>query len=241
MTTIVHASGRFDRPLGALDDQLADLTDTASIVGVTEQGRMTRARRNTLRRRGWGWIHIDERGADDCALLYDGGVWVVDGWVRAVQLTRITWRRVAKYGGKITPPVHALVVPLRSIRKNRRRRVAIVVHMPTRSSVLRRRAWASCGNGLVRLVKQLRAADPLVKIIICADWNADWHNPKDRELLEDLARRLKVNIAWAVHPTSEGSHGRRLIDGVWTDLDIEDAAVLPPHRASDHRGVTATT
>lgn len=237
---VVHASGRFDRPPDELGERLDELAaaGAAEIIGLTEQGNLSPARRRALRVKGWSWFHDDSRGADDVAALWDASRWALDGWARTVPITSMVWKRVAEYGGKTTPPVHAAVVPLRSLH-GEGRVVAVVVHMPTRSTLLRRRAWASCIAGLVKLFREIRKADPGARIVLMWDVNADWHNAADRKLLEKTARRLNVTVCWAKHPTSEGSHGRRLIDGVWTDLEILDADVLAVSRASDHKPVSA--
>lgn len=236
-TTIIHASGRFDRPEKALAADLLSFTTSegASIITLTEQNSLTQERRTALRYPDWSWFHADEKGADDCAVLWDSSIWMLDGWARAVPLTNVTWQRVKQYGGGKTPPVHATVAPLRS-RVGGRRLVVIAVHMPTRSTVLRRRAWASCINGLVKLVREIRGADRKARIALAADWNADWKNPKDRALLEDAARRLGLQVTTRLSVT--GTHGSRLIDGIWTDAKFGHAAVtLPQTPASDHRPV----
>jgi endonuclease/exonuclease/phosphatase family metal-dependent hydrolase len=159
-----------------------------------------------------------------------------------VPISNVVWRRVAKYGGKMTPATHATVVPLRS-RTGGVRVVTIVVHMPTRSTVLRRRAWASCINGLVKLVKQIRKADPKAQVVLCWDVNADWFNARDRALLEKAAKRLDLSPAWGWPMTGtiheRGTHGSRLIDAIWTDAEVHDAEVLGQTRASDHRPIRA--
>lgn len=237
-TVIDHRSGRFDRPVKTLAADLLDASRTASIITLTEQTDMSQKRRTALRLPEWSWFHADERGADDCAVLWNSSLWVLDGWARAVPLTNVVWQRVAKYGGKTTPPVHATVVPLRS-RVGGVRVVVIVVHMPTRSTVLRRKAWSSCISGLVKLVKQARDADTNARIVITADWNADWLNLRDRELLIRAAKRLGVEPAYRGRVNARGTHGDRLIDGIWTDAEAHAATVLDQTPASDHRPVRA--
>lgn len=234
-TTIIHASGRFDRPERALAADLLNFTtDGASIITLTEQNNLTQKRRTALRYPGWSWFHADEKGASDCAVLWDSTVWQLDGWARAVPLTNVTWQRVKQYGGGKTPPVHATVAPLRS-RVGGKRLVVIAVHMPTRSTVLRRRAWASCINGLVKLVREIREADPKARIVLAADWNADWKKPADRDLLRQAARRMGLRVTTRLGV--QGTHGSRLIDGIWTDANHQDALTLPQTKASDHRPV----
>jgi hypothetical protein len=237
-TTIDHRSGRFDRDPKHLAADLLDASRVSSIVTLTEQGGLSDKRRAALRFPAWAWFHADERGADDCAVLWDSSQWVLDGWARATPITTVVWRRVAKYGGNITPATHATVVPLRS-RTGGVRVVPIVVHMPTRSTVLRRKAWASCINGLVRLVKQIRKADPRAQIALCWDINADWSNARDRALLVRTARRLGLAPTWEDIPAACGTHGSRLIDAIWTDAEVHDAEVLSQTAASDHRPIRA--
>jgi endonuclease/exonuclease/phosphatase family metal-dependent hydrolase len=237
-TTIDHRSGRFDRPTKLLAADLLELSQTCSIVALTEQGNLSPKRQAALRLPKWSWFHADERGADDCAVLWDGTHWLLDGWARAVPLTSVVWRRVAKYGGRATPPVHATVAPLRS-RVGGVRVVVIVVHMPTRSTVLRRRAWASCVNGLVKLVRQVRKTDPHARIALAADWNADWLNPRDRALMTRAAKRMGLTPLWGEVEENRGTHGPRLIDAIWTDAEIHDGRVLDQTEASDHRPVRA--
>lgn len=234
-TTIIHASGRFDRPPKALAADLLDFIhqEGASVVTLTEQNNLTHARRTALRFPAWSWFHVDKRGAADCAILWDNSQWLLDGWARAVPLTSVVWQRVKKYGGGKTPPVHATVAPLRS-RTGGARMVVIAVHMPTRSTVLRRRAWASCVNGLVKLVKQIRKADPKAVIVLNADWNADWKRAKDRALLQAAAKRLGLRTLMTVN--TDGTHGSRLIDGTMTDASPAHVQLtLPRTKASDHR------
>lgn len=237
-TTIIHASGRFDRPEKALAADLLrfDVDQKAGIITLTEQNSLTQRRRTALRYPLWSWFHVDEKGADDCATLWDSSLWMLDGWARAVPLTNVVWQRVKQYGGGTTPPVHATVAPLRS-RVGGRRLVVIAVHMPTRSTVLRRRAWASCVNGLVKLVREVRKADPRARIALNADWNADWNNPKDRALLEAAAKRMGLTVVWSEVEENRGTHGPRLIDAILTDAPVHDARVLDQSEASDHRPV----
>ena len=232
MTAVAFAPSRFDRPGKTLEAQLDDLTREHFIIGLTEVGDR---HANLLRVPGWGWFRADGKGADDCAVLWDDEFWSLDGFARAVPLTSIVWQRVAKYGGGKTPPVHATVVPLRG---GGDRLVVIVVHMPTRSTVLRRRAWASCVSGLVRLVKRIRAVDSKADVILMADWNADWHNAKDRALLEKAHQRLGLTLCWQHDAPDTGTHGKRLIDGISTEKPAR-ARVLAPSPASDHRTVSA--
>lgn len=234
-TTIDHRSGRFDRDPKLLARDLLGASRECSIVTLTEQGNMNAKRRAAMRLPNWSWFHVDERGADDCAVLWDSSIWSLDGWARAVPLTSVVWRRVAEMGGKTTPPVHATVAPLRS-RVGGVRTVVIVVHMPTRSTALRRRAWASCVSGLVKLVKKIRKADPTARIVLDADWNADWHNAKDKALLEQTAKRLGLRVCVTTGGL-RGTHGQRLIDLTMTDAEPVSAWVLPQTPASDHRGV----
>jgi endonuclease/exonuclease/phosphatase family metal-dependent hydrolase len=235
-TTIVHASGRFDRPEKALAADLLRFatSEGASIVTLTEQNNLTQKRRTALRYPGWSWFHADEKGADDCAVLWDSSIWTLDGWARAVPLTNVTWQRVKQYGGGKTPPVHATVAPLRS-RVGGRRLVVIAVHMPTRSTALRRRAWASCIRGLAKLVREIRGADSKARIVLAADWNADWKNPKDRALLSAAAKRMGLEPRTS--GGNVGTHGQRVIDGVWTDAKANYQIVLAQSPASDHRPV----
>lgn len=235
-TTIDHRSGRFDRAPKLLAIDLLELPRECSIVTLTEQGNLNAKRQAALRLPSWSWFHADGRGADDCAILWDGTHWLLDGWARAVPLTRIVWVRSAAYGGKKTPPVHATVAPLRS-RVGGVRVVVIAVHMPTRSTILRRRAWASCVAGLVKLIKQIREADGNARIVLAADWNADWHNAKDRALMEDAARRMGLTIMWSEVDENRGTHGPRLIDAIWTDAEVHAGEVLNQTDTSDHRPV----
>lgn len=235
-TVIDHRSGRFDRPTKLLARDLLEASRDCSIVTLTEQNSMDGKRQAAMRLPKWSWFHADERGADDCAILWDSTIWLLDGWARAVPLTSVVWRRVTEMGGKTTPPVHAAVAPLRS-RVGGVRVVVIAVHMPTRSTALRRRAWASCVSGLVKLVKQLRKADPHARIVLNADWNADWKNDADRRLLIATARRLDLEVTAT---RGSGSHGNRLIDITMTDAEWIDTDVLPQTDASDHRPVRTT-
>lgn len=239
-TEIIHASGRFDRPVRHLADDLHDFaTEGADIMALTEQGNMTQQRRTAYRHAGYSWFHADERGADDCAVLWKPTQWQLDGWARSVPITSVVWQRVAKYGGNVTPPTHATVAPLMRRVGAGDRLTVIAVHFPTRSTRLRRRAWASCINGLVKLVKQIRKADPATRIALTADFNADWDNPKDRELLKRAAKRLDLTPAYSVDEPNRGTHGPRAIDGVWTDAEIHSTRVLDDTKASDHRPVEA--
>lgn len=234
-TVIDHRSGRFDRPTKSLARDLLEASRDCSIVTLTEQNNMNGKRQAAMRLPKWSWFHADERGADDCVILWDSTLWLLDGWARAVPLTSVVWRRVAEMGGKTTPPVHAAVAPLRS-RVGGVRVVVIAVHMPTRSTALRRRAWASCVNGLVKLVKEVRRADPHARIVLNADWNADWHNKADRVLLEQAAKRLGL-VVCVTTGGLRGTHGQRLIDLTMTDAEPVSATVRPQTDASDHRPV----
>lgn len=236
-TTTIHASGRFDRNVKHLAADLVEFERRkASIVTLTEQGDLTQRRRAALRYPQWSWFQADERGADDCAVLWDSRVWGLDGWARAVPITSVVWRRVAKYGGKMTPPTHATVVPLRS-RVGGIRVVVIAVHFPTRSTVLRRRAWASCVWGLRKELRKIRKADPKAQIILNADFNADWDRPHERALLEKAAVRLGLTPAYAVEEPNRGTRGAHAIDGTWADAEVHAVRVMDGTPASDHRPV----
>lgn len=236
-TITIHASGRFDRAVKHLAADLVEFERRkASIVTLTEQGDMTWRRRAALRYPQWAWFHADERGADDCAVLWDSRVWTLDGYARAVPITSVVWQRVAKYGGNLTPPTHATVVPLRS-RTGGVRVVVIAVHFPTRSTALRRKAWASCVWGLRKLIRQIRRADPKAQIILNADFNADWDRPHERELMEKAAVRLNLTPAYSVAEPNRGTRGAHAIDGTWTDAGVHAVRVMDGTPASDHRPV----
>lgn len=73
--------------------------------------------------------------------------------------------------------------------------------------------------------------------LVAGDTNLDHHRALIRRQFE---RELDLRDVWSVQPTGEGSHGKRLIDAMFTRrLHAVKAGVLDKTPASDHRAVWA--
>src|SRR3982751_5404711 len=80
----IHCSSRFDRSADALEHDLDDWMQRASVITMTEVARSSKEQ--AMREAGWGyWNAPTSMGvrADDCAVLWDQSEWrQQDHWVR---------------------------------------------------------------------------------------------------------------------------------------------------------------
>jgi hypothetical protein len=252
----VHSSGRFDRPVESLAASVRRLRRVtrgrgllrrrvAFITGTEAAGRSHDDLDRVLGSDpAWRYTHIGGRASGECWATWRAShLELGDREPFARRLTRMTWRRSAEYGGKEAPPVEALVVPLQVVGRPHRRRVyLVVVHMPLDNTENRAAIWVDCCRGLRILVTQIRASDPHAVIVLEADWNKNYRDPRERAMLrQHVARPLRLVQGWdGSTPARGGTHGRQLIDGV-----ITSAAVLGwstpwcwltrDDRSSDHR------
>jgi hypothetical protein len=160
---------------------------------------------------------------------------------KAYKLTDLTWTRSPEYGGKPAAKVHALVVPLRPVKGNRRLIFLVVVHMPLDNTEQRAEVWVDCCRGLRELEDQLHAMDPTAEVVLVGDWNKNEKDHQERGMIrKHLTGPLGLTDCWDYgrHSLSvgEGTHGRQVIDAALLPKPMLRAARLCPDDASsDHR------
>lgn len=232
----VHASGRFDATLA---DVRADWDDYRTMPGVklvtgTEHGSGD----HDPAFEADGWDHVRK---GECVVAWDTTVFE-PAWAASLTLIGTPYYR----GGNENSRTKLLSVPLRHIATGRVLMVR-VAHTPahvqagdgfrrTTARVIRQAAgWMS---GLVawgRRSARFRRHHPHAAELAIADWNVDLLRRYWRALIR---RTLNLRCAWTKHLPRRGTHGRRLIDGVFYRLlKVDNARVLPKGKSSDHHAI----
>lgn len=234
--THIHASGRFDAPLGHVKadwDHYRNLPGVALITG-TEHGSGDHDA--AFDADGWDWRRLGE-----CVVAWDETVFEL-AWQPTLTFIGTPFYR----GGNDNARTRLLSVPLRHLATGRVVMVR-VAHTPahvqagnkfrrTTARVIRQATgWST---GLVawgKRSRRFRKHHPHAAEIAVADWNVSLFSRVWRSLVR---RTLKMRCAWTKHMPKIGSHGKRLIDGVFYRLlRVDTAAVLPLRKSSDHRAV----
>lgn len=228
MISLVLSPGRYDRPLAKLAASVERLQDLAGVIVHTEQGGKLQPREALFRSAGWPFYHPAGAGPGETLCQWDPNHRLA-GEPLARRLSPLWYFRV---GGARTPPFYATVTPLQPPRG--RVVVVIAAHLPTRNTARRRTVWASCMAGLARLVGDVRARYPGCRVMVAADFNVDHRT--DRALVGRYLTPLQLADAWrGREPAIAGTHGRRLIDAVWTDLPVVSCKLVADDDSSDHR------
>lgn len=98
---------------------------------------------------------------------------------------------------------------------------------------LRRYMYIEAVSSLVSYAQAVAGEAP---IFLVGDWN--WNLTPTAYPVRLMAAR-GLRIAWAAFPAARGTHGKRVIDGVFSTLPATDARVLGI-RVGDHRPAVAT-
>lgn len=232
---LVHASGRYDRPLPDVAAALPRLQGIASVVVHTEQAGRPAARDRLFVRAGWSFWHAAGPGAGEVVIQWSDQVDLA-GEPRSQRLTSLRyWRK----GGARTPYFTAAVVPL-AVDASLPLVVVIGAHLPTRNTALRRRVWAAAMRGLVRTVRTVRRRYPGALVVVSADFNVDHRDGRGgHPLVARYLGPLGLADGWEGVTPAAGTHGARVIDGVWTDLAVQSCRVVVGDFPSDHRPLRA--
>lgn len=229
---LIHASGRFDRGLPEERDALPRLQQVSSVIVHTEKAGRAAARDRLYVGAGWSFWHSGrDAGAAEVVVQWSDQVDLA-GEPRPYRLTRLRyWRQ----GGARTPYFTAALVPL-AVDASLPLVVVIGAHLPTRNTALRRRVWAASMRGLVRAVRYARHRYPGAVVVVSADWNVDHrHGHGGHELVARYLGRIGLHDGWQGITPPVGTHGARVIDGVWTDMEVQSCAIVPGDYPSDHR------
>lgn len=249
--TVVHSSGRFDRPVALLAKDVRSFRKFAEISSYTELSGRSKAEVKEVfgsdDGRKYFWDPRD-KGQNECLTEWDSQLLELAGTPSAELITDMTFTRSEEYGGKESKPFYVTVVPLQ--RKTgvaatavntvlRRRKVIVVItgHMPLDNTELRAKIWVDAMKGLREVVRKARRDYPGCKIMINADWNKNCrdHNEHAR-VVRYVSNPLDLKICWDGRlPKNGGTHHNALIDATLTDLRIVDARLLEDTKSSDHR------
>lgn len=234
----VHQSGRFDRSLRLLSQDINQFHKRGSIVTHTE---MSNDDRESVFPGHPGWSFYRStgvRGAKECVVEWSDALWELAGKPHAKALTDETFWRV---GGAKAPRIHAITVPLKHLVSGETV-IVTVAHMPVLNTLRRSAVWDSAAAGWQEHIRTLRVQYPDSHQLVVADWNANFRNPVRRRRLAKVWRPLRLKAAWEGNlPKRGGTHGRSsLIDGDYTDLVVADCSLLPDTKSSDHRAYMAT-
>lgn len=232
MIDLVLSPGRYDRPLATLAASVTRLQDIGAVIVHTEQAGRSAAREQLFRRALWSFFHAAGAGPGECLIQWAPHL-ALAGQPIAPRLSSLFYWRV---GGAQTPLFHAALVPLVD-QTSGRVIVVIAAHLPTRRTARRRAVWRSCMRGLVRQVKAARVRYPGCAIAVAADFNVDHRT--DRALVGRYLEPLALRDAWAGREPIAGTHGRRLIDAVWTDVPVDRCQLTVDDPSSDHRPMRA--
>lgn len=252
ITTIrhLHSSGRWDRAAALL---LSDLRQwvkqvvphliTLTEVGDGQRGRILEQLAGFQRVQ-----HAPAIGADECAVLFDTGMFELVDW-ESVAVSDRTYRRI---NGKQSPKFYALNVALRLREHPDEIIVVSVIHTP--SSVETPRGWADGERPLVyrdvvhgwkravgvfaRAVKaKERAAGRKVRVhrLLTGDFNLNMLKAWVRAYLGTVFGNLTQ--LWSKVRPNSGTHGARVIDTSWLSRGLRalKAKVLAQSPSSDHK------
>jgi len=244
--TSVHTSGRYDRSLKSLLEGIRGIVarrKVTTISGTEAKGRPT-GFMDKVKSGEWDWAHgtATARDAEDdtpfgtkeCWLMWRTDTWGRVGKVRSVVMNQRQYRTSS---GNLMPKARAHKVMLMHIPSG----VVFIwyiVHMPLDNTELRASIWFECCEALAADVAETRLTQPNAHIVIQGDINKNYRQDLERALMEThIARPTKTKQAWKHNvPKTGGTHGPLgLIDGTFTDTDVDDCALLPDDPSSDHR------
>lgn len=236
--THVHASGRFDVPLADVRtdwDNFRTNPDVALITG-TEHGSGDHD--PAFAAPGW-----DGKRAGECVAMWREGVFEL-AWEPSVRpvARKFTFRR----GSNKDATTNLASFPLRHLAANRIVMVRIC-HTPSKvqqgesfrhSEKRNVTAWSRALARWGWIARRFKRDHYLAAQINVADWNVNLRLRRWRVL---IGTTLGQRCAWSKHMPKEGTHGPRLIDGVFYRLlKVAAAEVLPKGKSSDHRPITTT-
>lgn len=239
---LIHASGRFDRPVRARRRIARQQRRDAALIARTEATAPT-----VFRTRRWAVLRKPGKTArGDCTIEHRRKRWRrLSG--RAVLLSpayrhgRRCWALVARMqrrhdGYELT----IITAHLPASVEAQVRRLARVKTAEGRARValdLQGAAWVAAVAGLREVIEQERARRPRATIVVTADWNINLRSPVQRRYLQSLLGET-VTLARPSRPWSKmpGTHGGRVID--WAACSRPAVVtVLDGSSASDHRPI----
>lgn len=241
---ICQSSGRFDRPIGAVEKSVDFLESIAKLVFHTEvSSRTLQQIIFAFKNPGWKYGHVAGAGADECLTEWEVKTWDLAEHPTAHQITEKTWVRADAYGGKKAAYVSTLVVVLRH-KKTGKVVVTFITHMPLDNTKARAEIWVDCCKGIVALKRKFARMYPGCEFLIAADWNKNWKAPKEREMLvKHLAKPLKMTYVWShvEHLPDGGTEGKSIIDGFFVSdgIRVLECGLAPDDPSSDHRPMKA--
>lgn len=232
----VHASGRFDAHVADVRSDWDDYRATPGVKLITGtehgSGDHDPAFKGVA---GWGFYRGHE-----CVVS-----WREDTFELAWEpsFAPIAKAHTFNRGSNKNAKVWLTSVPLRHIATGR---VVMVRVCHTPSSVQagdrfrpgeRRKvgAWTASLARWGARARRFTRDHPHAAQVDVADWNVDLKRKHWQAL---IGRALGQRCAWAGRVPAQGTHGRRLIDGVFYRLlEVSNARVLPKGKSSDHKAI----
>lgn len=234
----VHASGRFDRSDNLWRASLTRYRRKGVLVTGTEAaGRSDALFRRTLAGSDWAYAHLSGPAEGEAYGTWDTAVLDLFAQPFAAKLTDLTWVRSQEYGGKQAAKVHALVLPLRTIKGGRKFWVA-VVHMPLDNTKARAAAWVDCCRGLVDLQAELERRDPDAVFVPVGDFNKNLREHDEAgQVRQRLEKPLGCVTSWEGGLPRAGTHDRQVIDyALLPKALLGGCRLVKDFADSDHRG-----
>lgn len=232
-----HVSGLWDAPRERWLVLLKSVFRDSDVVTVTE---FTQSPIGEWLPEGWAKIHVDGAGRNECAIFYRLDTWApVERWCIPISKTPY-----ALGSGKVRPRVHLLGAALRHVKSGR------VVNF----EVFHTPSAIEGKNGLIRLVRRSKAMLECLSaislhrradlkgepVVLAADWNLNLKLVWVQAFLRARLRRLRS--AWKRPLPDDGSHGKRLIDGIRISKHLRaigrGSRLRSLIRPFDHRSVT---
>lgn len=96
-------------------------------------------------------------------------------------------------------------------------------------------AWKSACSGWHEYWNACRKRDHPELAMLVADWNVDFHSAHWRDVVGSYYPNMTLGWARNMPPASQGTHGRRLIDGTMATGRADDCRLLKDDLSSDHR------
>lgn len=225
-------SGRYDRAPRLLANQLEASARHVDLIAVTEVDRP--ARGDVLELPGWTVVRGHDGARGESALLSRDATWRP----RRRTILRLDTDMVGMRGAWYAP------IALYEHTRTGATLVLTAGHTPSAVEAAWRRS--------ARAVEYRSGVEQWRRVVLA--WRRE-HDPDGEVATADW--NLSLHLAWVRAHSAEawpglmpvppsrtpaaGSHGRRLIDWPITrGVHDRTLRVLPPHRASDHRGVRLT-
>lgn len=208
--THIHVSGLWDAPRARWIALLKSAMRIADVITVTE---FTQDPTHGWLPDGWSKVHFSGAGRNECAIFWKQSTFRTtreSPWIIPISKTPY-----ALGSGKIRPRVHLLGLELEHIATGKTANFE-VFHTPSAieghgglvAGVRRTRAMLECLSAVnIHRKTELKGE----ATVLSADWNLNLKLPWVQAFFRSRLRGFRS--AWRRPLPSQGSHGKRLIDG----------------------------